>query len=330
MNEIPASILHQLLAPRGATQIEPAASGWGLSGARVYRVEVDGTSYCLRRWPLGTEIARVDQVHRFMTAARSGGCVLVPEVGCQPGAPARIVSDNGVWDLTRWMPGRCLSRDELSVERIEQAAAAIASIHRSLAAVDCQDQVAPAVLARITRIDQLLQDNPFARALASPPPLQSLAHRATALWNANHLSIRYRLHEATAVGVKTQWVLRDVHLEHLLFDNLGSATESVSAIVDYDAVRIDTPATDLARFLGSCGGIPLQWYNAAIAAYRRIQPLDATSERLIPLLDAATCLIASANWTQWLCVENRRFDAGAEKAADRFREAVDRAEMLFP
>ncbi|WP_417739690.1 aminoglycoside phosphotransferase family protein [Rosistilla oblonga] len=330
MNEIPESILHQLLAPRGATRIEPAASGWGLSGARVYRVEADGTSYCLRRWPLGTEIARVDQVHRFMTAARSGGCLLVPEVGCRQAAPTRIASDNCVWDLTRWMPGRCLSRDELSLPRIEQAAAAIASIHQSVAAVDCQDQVAPAVLARIARIDQLTHNNPFDRALASPPPLQSLARRAMVLWNANHASIRYRLQEAAAVRVRTQWVLRDVHLEHLLFDNLGDAAETVSAIVDYDAVRIDTPATDLARFLGSFGGIPPQWYNAAIASYRRICPLAADSERLIPLLDAATHLIASANWTQWLCVENRRFDAGAEKAVDRFREAVDRAEMLFP
>lgn len=330
MTEISESIRRRLEHSVGPAQIEPAASGWGLSGARVYRAETPGGAFCLRRWPPGTMRMRLDEVHRFMMSAQTGGCTQVPELVCEQDQPIAWVADGCLWDLSHWMPGRCLAIGEISANRIEQGIAAIGMLHRAVAGNFCQQQVPPALIARIARIDDLVNSGILQRPPDCPPELQALAHRATVLWNTNQQAIRYRLNEFATIPVLTQWVLRDVHREHLLFTGLDTSQPAVSAIVDYDAVRIDTPATDLARFLGSWGRLSADDYASAINRYRQICPLSDDAARLIPLLDAATCLIACANWTVWLCIENRVFAAGAEKAAARFRETVQRAEMLFP
>ncbi|MEZ6092443.1 MAG: phosphotransferase [Pirellulaceae bacterium] len=138
-----------------------------------------------------------------------------------------------------------------------------------------------------------------------------------------------RLCEAARQPVATHWVLRDIHLEHILFDSTQNHRR-VSGIIDYDAVRVDTPAADLARFISSCGEVPSSWVVDAVRVYRESCRFCKHSESLIPLLMTSTSLIACANWTQWLCLEGRVFDAGREKAINRFQLAIEQAEMLFP
>jgi Ser/Thr protein kinase RdoA (MazF antagonist) len=116
-------------------------------------------------------------------------------------------------------------------------------------------------------------------------------------------------------------VLRDVWAEHVLFVD---RTDRVAGIIDYHAAAIDSPATDLARLLGSWRPpAPEDRYFAGwgptIAAYERIRPLHAIEQQLIPVLAATGVLFGVDNWFRWLIEEERRFPR-----ADTVLRRIDR------
>ena len=115
-----------------------------------------------------------------------------------------------------------------------------------------------------------------------------------------------------------QPVLRDVWSDHVLFtvdEHGASATGNrVSAIIDYHAAGVDTPATDLARLLGSW--LPpvagqaaplLDAWREPLAAYERLRPLAAVERRLVPWLDATAVILGLDNWFRWTLDEQRKF-----------------------
>jgi Ser/Thr protein kinase RdoA (MazF antagonist) len=114
-----------------------------------------------------------------------------------------------------------------------------------------------------------------------------------------------------------QPVLRDVSGEHVLYDTHArgpAAAQAPTAIVDYHAAGIDTPATDIARLLGSWrrpvdrGRLSLtDAWPEAIAAYERVRPLDDRERRLVPFLHATAVVLGLDNWLRWTLDERRHF-----------------------
>ena len=100
-----------------------------------------------------------------------------------------------------------------------------------------------------------------------------------------------------------QPAIRDIWHDHLLFTG-----EQVTGIVDYGALRVDTPLTDLARLIGSLVEDDRQQREAAFKAYSSIQPLSQGDRRLIDLIDHSSVAIGLANWATWLYVDRRHFD----------------------
>jgi Ser/Thr protein kinase RdoA (MazF antagonist) len=118
-------------------------------------------------------------------------------------------------------------------------------------------------------------------------------------------------------------VLRDVWSDHMLFADGG---DRVSGIIDYHAAGIDSPATDLARLLGSwslageCREPSLvDAWRDALNAYERVRPLAPVERRLVPWLHATGVIFGLDNWFRWTLEERRTFpDAG------RVRERMKR------
>ena len=118
-----------------------------------------------------------------------------------------------------------------------------------------------------------------------------------------------------------QPVIRDIWSDHVLFD--AEPRSRVAGIVDFHAAAIDTPATDLARLLGSwrspggAAGLPLpdRWPEP-LAAYDRIRPLEDRDRQRIGFLHAAAVLCGLDNWFRWIVEEGRDF-AGWEAALGR-------------
>jgi Ser/Thr protein kinase RdoA (MazF antagonist) len=124
-----------------------------------------------------------------------------------------------------------------------------------------------------------------------------------------------RVAAAEGEPLALQPVLRDVWSDHVLFADGG---ERVSGFIDYHAAGIDSPATDLARLLGSwslagdCREPALvdAWRNA-IEAYERVRPLAPAERRLVPWLHATGVILGLDNWFRWTLEERRTFpDAG--------------------
>ena len=333
--EIPSEVRRGMLEPRHVLQATALVPG--LSGAQVYRCcDRHGEAWALRRWPRGTTRARVDEVHRVITHIRNQGCAVVPAVAsCVDSANGATIvhRPDGLWDLWQWMPGEAAS-ENATLEEIRQGAAAIAQFHAASRTLGTTHQPAPAIQSRL---DRLAKIEPHLRQLFSGPVdewisgcahgsegLQSACVRAWQILKARWPRVRERIGGGLArlVGdaVPTQYVIRDVHREHVLFES-----GRVSGLIDFDALRVDTPMSDLARWVGSFT-TPQRW-DAALAGYCEDspfsgQPRSSAQVALARELCFATQWMSLANWLVWLGVERRLFASGPSRVARRMMELI--------
>lgn len=316
----------------------------GMSGAQVYRcVDRHGRQFALKRWSRGVDQNRMDEVHRVMHVARSSGCTLVPEIIELPnatGKSASVVCGEFAWDLVTWMPGDPLENDA-SLQHIESGAMAIYQFHAHTIGLGRRTQIAPAVIERLLRLRQLdKQIGSFwqlNRISDLPLPLKAAVEQAASLLSAQWKAARQRIIRSLSKyenqPVINQYVIRDVHRQHILF-----ADDQPTGLIDFDAVRFDTPAVDLARWVGSCWIDPtndrprdvetlLEAILAGISA--ECSFMDRYyGEHEIALARAfayANPWISLANWLVWLLVEQRTFPAGSSNVADRVLALTDAA-----
>jgi homoserine kinase type II len=133
-------------------------------------------------------------------------------------------------------------------------------------------------------------------------------------------------------GVEQTWLrvpacrlqpcLRDIWHDHVLFEG-----EQLTGLIDYAAVGLDTPATDLARLLGSLvEDDPEQW-RLAIAAYRERAPLSAEEEELARKLERTGVVVAVFHWVQKLTAASGPARPEVVARLDRLVDRIFRWEM---
>ncbi len=335
---IPAIVVQQWLVPRGINVTHTVAEG--MSGARIHRCSnPGGTQFSLRRWPQGTARTRVHEVHRVVTHSRDQGCEIVPRLQASGASedqelksvPTVVSVGSDHWELSQWMPGDPLAVTA-TLDQIRRGAAAIASFHRSVRGLGTTLQRPPAALLRISRAGELdrllpqLLDHPTPR-IGDSPELSAAIDRAIRLLRPNWSEVSRRISRSmsryASGNVQTQYVLRDVHRQHVLFDK-----QVVSGLIDFDAIRVDTPMTDLARWVGGFldGSRPGVW-DVAMAGYHENSPFS--KERDIPSQEGlarelcyATTWIGLANWVVWVVAEKRPFPGGSRRVAARIDELI--------
>lgn len=100
--------------------------------------------------------------------------------------------------------------------------------------------------------------------------------------------------------LRLQPAIRDIHHDHVLFTG-----DEVTGILDFGAMRIDTPLTDIARLVGSLVGDDHDARQFAFDAYAGLRPLSDADRRLIDVLDETRLILGALNWLTWLYVERR-------------------------
>ncbi len=133
-----------------------------------------------------------------------------------------------------------------------------------------------------------------------------------------------------------QYVLRDIHRDHILFTD-----REPTGLIDFDAVRMDTPATDLARWVGSFHVPPgksgdreiEKVWEAALAGFRDENSLKSCPQRDLNVglardLCFATTWISLANWLVWVLCQQRAFPAGQNAVARRIGDLVHAATQV--
>jgi len=242
-----------------------------------------------------------------------------------------------------WMPGRPLKK-EASPQAIGRGAEAIAAFHRAVRSIAAHTAPPPAVEARLRRLEHLKQ-----LILRLPPSLDRLppslfrgqdtkvldsdhlakrsellafSQRACSLlrlkWNEVEPRITRSLQQYSQVPMLNQWVLRDVHRENVLF-----VDQQPSGLIDFDAVRLDVPATDLARwtggFLAGRADVEAIW-QATLAEFD--SPSTEFKRGFVESLVVASSWIGLANWLVWIFIEQRRFEVGPTAITQRLRELI--------
>ncbi len=341
-DQVPAAVVDTLLRPLGIKTARLVSGGF--SGAKVFCCQdATGRQFALRGWPRKVKRKRVEEVHRVMSAAHASGCEIVPPLVANEGDSRATYLQQRYWDVTHWMPGAPLPADA-GPDEIKRGAAAIARFHQAVRPLGCKVQPPPAAASRLQRIRELDRDLPAVKTnnpsfVSKDPRLTDAVSSACRLlwenWTEVADQIVRSLTRHQQAEVETQYVLRDVHREHILFDR-----SRPSGLIDFDAVRIDTPMTDLARWVGSFSASDdEQTWQQALAGYLEHSPssdqrgfshlsaaetLNAPADRLRLARDLgfATNWISLANWVIWIIVEKRAFPGGPGAVATRIAELL--------
>jgi Ser/Thr protein kinase RdoA (MazF antagonist) len=97
-----------------------------------------------------------------------------------------------------------------------------------------------------------------------------------------------------------QPAIRDIHQDHVLFTG-----DEVTGLIDFGALRIDTPLADIARLVGSLVGDDTAERQFAVDAYSDVRPVSREARRVVDLLDHSGVVLGALNWLMWLYVERR-------------------------
>lgn len=350
---IPAEIRKRLIQLHGVKDITPMPPGF--SGAQLYRCEGRET-LVLRCWPDQTTPGRVDQIHTIMAQAASRTDLLPKYRPIGIGGESYVLdpSTGSIWELATWLPGESLEYDALP-ELIAQGAAAIGRVHHEFRRLGRWRDTAPAIAERLQRIETLDQRLPGSLGASLQgrvhPTVQRPLEKACRVLGENWRKTLPRIAEAlTSLAdqrLPLQYVLRDIHREQMLF-----TSGTVTGIIDFDAIRVDTPAVDLARWAASFAGYradPGTMIDHVLAGYARPEPFPETSpghdsgqgfldkssfgltdpnattpefRTLILTIAESTLWISLANWVVWLLVESRQFP-DYPRVAERLNRLVE-------
>ena len=314
--------LHDFL-PGQPVRAIPLGSRGGFSGAAIWRVETPTRIFCLKAWPEATESSQLARMHGWMKTAREAGLTFVPRVSVSRGANTWTRVGDHSWDLTDWMSGAADFHQNPSPARLAAAGVALARLHESWQA-ERSMRVCPSIERRLEAIASWNRLPPSERGRPSQsallPEWSELLARAgeqLAFWSPR---LETMLSGWRQKPVSLQPCIGDVWHDHVLFQE-----DVISGIIDFGSARLDHPATDVGRLLGSLVGDDDSCWSIALTAYRSVRPFAWEAESLAHLLDQTGTIVSLINWTRWIGGGERTFqDTGA--VTWRMRSLVERVE----
>jgi homoserine kinase type II len=240
--------------------------------------------------------------------------------------------DGHLWELTPWLPGTADDEKSPRIERLRAAMRALAEFHLAVADFPACPPLAssrgpaPAVTHRLARLRELQNSGieSLTRAITAStwPDLAPFAREfAAELPRVVPLALA-RLAPLADVPLPLQPCIRDIWHDHVLFDG-----DTVTGLVDFGAMQFDTPATDVARLLGSLVGDDVNGWREGLAAYNEARPLSDQESLAVQALDVAGTILAGCNWIRWIYIDCRQFPDRAQ-VFGRLQRIAARIEQL--
>lgn len=324
----------------------------GFSGAVVLRVVVlDGVhatdaEYCLRGWPPDSlPRERLLGLHRLLEHIHQCGVTQVPVPLRNKFGTTLYAEASQFWQLEPWMPGVADFRANPNDARLRNAVTVLAQWHDAAARFEPRESEAawfrsfaaansPTVVDRLERIErfrgqdvaklrQLLQQTTSLPAWESEfHELVDLSRQILDLFQLSAERVAENLSSYRDLRFRLHPCLRDVWHDHLLFEG-----DQVTGLIDPSAARSETPATDLARLLGSLLGDDLERWEVAIEAYRRVRPLSDREAALARVIDQSTVLLSGLTWLERLFVQRQSY-SNPPRVLERLRQIASRLDRL--
>jgi homoserine kinase type II len=227
-----------------------------------------------------------------------------------------------LWEVTQWMPGQANYMRQPSRAKLESAIDVLADLHRVWFDFAREQAVSPSVAQRIEMLGEWMATRDLVEQVGASVrgPVEATACMATLrMLHSRGPQLIEELRRGAEVCVTLHPVLRDIWSDHLLFEG-----ERVSGVIDFGTVRMDEPAVDLARMLGSLHPFEVDVRLAAIEVYNRKRPEHALDAQRIELLDRSGTLITALQWMRWLVLERRSFHADGGRLFERWQTALSR------
>jgi homoserine kinase type II len=303
-----------------------------MSGAQFWRLATLRGTLVLRRWPAEFPPPdRLQFIHAVIRHAAARGCDFLPVPVTTRAGESFVAHAGHLWELEPWMPGAADYCQRPSAKKLRSAMRALAQFHNAVAGFRFESfeglATTPASLRHLSRLRELtpariraLSDAVSERSWPKLAPLarQFITNLPAAIPRAVALLTPFE-----NIKLPMQPCLRDVWHDHILFTG-----DEVTGLVDYGAVDIDTPATDIARLLGSLVLSNLdrsQLWNDGLATYSTLRSLSNDEIRAARALDFSSPILAGLNWIRWIYVDHREFDDG-EQILERFKSILARIE----
>lgn len=308
-------------------EIEALGNAGGFSGTRLWRLATSDGLLCLRRWPREhPSRERLAFIHAVLRYVRDRGLTVVPTPLPTRNGETCVPLAGHLWELSPWLPGEPSYRRSPSDEKLFAAMRCLAEFHRHTASFDHEIGIAPGLIERQERFQELSRGRLIeVQAACERPPWQDLARRAERVLSLYH-QCAFRVSEHVARGtqcrVAIQPCIRDIWHDHVLFTG-----DEVTGIVDFGAMRKEHVAADISRLLGSLVGDDRQARANALDAYQSVRKLPDADAALIEVYDQSSLLLSGVNWLQWICLERREF-SDRTQVMTRLDEIIARLEHL--
>ena len=304
-----------------AMQIEPVIAS-GFSGAGVWKImDAQGKQFSVKR--LGNLTTdHLVWIHRVLLHTIACDCDFVARPQRTDGGMSYLQTDDGVWEVCTWMPGKANCGQPPSDARLEHAMKSLARFHQSAAQVNFDFRPSPGVK---TRLNQLAEVEKTVTSIQVPP--HQYPTLTNLLMGLKQLPPNLLQSHTNALGqfakqtLPLQPVIRDLRSDHLLFTG-----EELTGLIDFDAMQMETIALDLTRSLGSLVPDDNVRWQAALNAYNSVRQIQPAEMELIKILDPINTILSTLNWLKWIVIEQRRFE-NTEAVESRLQELNQR--LLF-
>jgi homoserine kinase type II len=330
---IPAPILTQLPPSLIAGTTRYLGGAGGFSGAELWRFDSSSGPMVLRAWPPEHPSAEhLRWLHQQLAKLAKSHIDFVPVPQPFANGQTYLSYEHRLWEFTSWLPGTADYPAHPSAARLQNALTALAQIHLALAPTTPREhapQIPPTLLERSRLVDRLAHGelDQLAGAVAAQPkngPLGTLAPQALDRARVALPKLCQQLEAARDVQLPLQPCLRDIWHAHVLFSGT-----TVTGIVDFGAMRLDTVVGDLTRLLGSLAADDSAAWQLGLAAYESLRPLAQAEQALLPLYDASNMALSPLSWIRWLYLDRRQFPDLAQ-VQDRFQETLTRQNPYAP
>jgi len=320
-SNIPVKFAEQTLSQFAIQSTKPIAGG--LSGARVWKCQssLHGV-LCLRQWSAThpTQL-RLQFIHDALDRA-SERLSFIPKVFRDTSGKSFWLVGDCLWEVTQWMPGLANYMRQPSRPKLESAIDGLAELHCVWFDFSHEKNVSPSIKQRVEMLTEWLRMRDLVEQVGAN--VRGSVEAAACMSTVQMLHSRgprllEELLRADQVPVSLQPVLRDIWSDHLLYEG-----DRVSGVIDFGTVRMDEPATDLARMLGSLHPFELDVRLAAIEAYNRSRQEHAVDPERVELLDRSGTLLTALQWMRWLILERHKFNADTGKLFERWQTALAR------
>jgi Ser/Thr protein kinase RdoA (MazF antagonist) len=319
-------ILRHYPIDQHSIQVESLGSAGGMSGAQFWRIMSSRGTLCLRRWPVEhPSPQRLSFIHAVLQHAARRGISFIPPPITTHALRTFVHQACHLWQLEPWMPGTADYERTPRVEKLRAAMTALAQFH--IATHDFEPPASSSTIPRrLAQLRELSQQGTTAlsRAIDNAiwPDIAPLARQFIALLPSAIPLVITKLEPLAGVRLSRQPCLRDIWHDHILFTG-----DDVTGIIDFGAVNIDTPATDISRLLGSLVADDFEGWRTGLGAYSAERPLSPEESLAVVALDRSGIVLAGCNWIRWIYIERREFD-NRHKVTDRFRKILARVAKI--